>query len=199
MTNRELREEELREEEEFLKYHNSKKEFWTDKGYWTFICTEERLSEDFMRKNQDRLDWDAIQRYQTLSEDFIRDFQDKICIWELTDYEFSDAFIREFHDRITFHWQDSLSDEIIREFHDEINWSGISEYHTLSEEIIREFKDKVDWYYISKNKERNNLSKKFIKEFKGRINIATKEHKEMEAAWDKYVEDFSQGGSLHYN
>ena len=35
------------------------------------------LTEDFIRENQDKVNWNDISFYQKLSEDFIKEFQDR--------------------------------------------------------------------------------------------------------------------------
>ncbi len=43
-----------------------------------YISYNYKLSENFIRKFQDRLDWDLISEWQKLSEDFIREFQNDV-------------------------------------------------------------------------------------------------------------------------
>ena len=67
---------------------------------WNSISTEQ-LSEDFIRKFQDKVDWSLISACQTLSESFIREFQDKVdwnCISSCQ--VLSENFIREFEDKV---------------------------------------------------------------------------------------------------
>jgi hypothetical protein len=116
---------------------------------WWWISEYQKLSEDFIREFQDKVEWDYISGYQKLSEDFIREFKDKI----------------------NWHWISSnqkLSEDFIREFKDRVNWNLISRYQKLSEDFIREFKDKVDWVYISWCQK---LSEDFILENLSKINI----------------------------
>ncbi len=51
-------------------------------GDWVFTSKYYKLSEDFIREFQDKVDWESILIYQRLSEDFIREFQDKVY-WSL--------------------------------------------------------------------------------------------------------------------
>jgi hypothetical protein len=61
---------------------------------WTNICSQyHRLTEPFMRKFHEYLDWPLVSKAQKLSEKFIEDFQDKV-IWQHI-----------------FEWQSSLSPE----------------------------------------------------------------------------------------
>jgi hypothetical protein len=43
-----------------------------------FCNIPKQLSEDFIRKFPDKVDWDYISKHQQLSEDFIREFKDKV-------------------------------------------------------------------------------------------------------------------------
>ena len=45
---------------------------------WEVISNSQKLSEDFIREFQDKVDWGAISIYPNLSEDFIREFQNKV-------------------------------------------------------------------------------------------------------------------------
>ena len=109
------------------------------------IIYNEDLSEDFIRKNPDNVNWYCISVSQKLSESLIRDFQDRVNWLKISEYQFlSEAFIREFQDRV--------------------NWLKISKYQILSESFILEFKDKVYWYNIYKyqplfRKAKENLEK----------------------------------------
>ena len=68
-----------------------------EKG-WFFISTHQKLSEDFIRDFQDKVDWLRISKYQKLSEEFIREFQDKVgWPWISIHQKLSEEFIREFN------------------------------------------------------------------------------------------------------
>src|SRR3972149_3563536 len=58
-------------------------EKFQDKVKWYGISLYQKLSEQFIEKFQDKADWYWISKYQKLSEQFIEKFQDKISI----DYE----------------------------------------------------------------------------------------------------------------
>ena len=48
---------------------------------WDYISSYLKLSEDFIREYQHKVDWVLISIFQDLSEDFIRENQDKVY-WE---------------------------------------------------------------------------------------------------------------------
>jgi hypothetical protein len=111
---------------------------------WYCISKEQKLSEDFIKKNQDKVEWDYISENQKLSEDFIKKNQDKV------DWDYISICQK-------------LSENFIREFQNKVNWDFISEYQKLSENFIIEFQNKVNWYNISCYQK---LSSEFIEEFK---------------------------------
>lgn len=116
---------------------------------WYDISIHQKLSEDFIREFQDKVDWESISENQKLSEPFIREFQDEVDWDWISKYQ-------------------NLSESFIREFQDNVDWWYISVYQNLSESFIREFQDKVYWNCISKYQK---LSNEFIEEFKHRLNL----------------------------
>ncbi len=48
------------------------------KSIGIYISIYQKLSENFIREFQDKVDWNYISNYQKLSENFIREFQDKV-------------------------------------------------------------------------------------------------------------------------
>jgi hypothetical protein len=58
---------------------------------------KQKLSEDFIREIQDKVDWECISRQQKLSEEFIREFQNKVDWYYIRKYQkLSEDFIIEF-------------------------------------------------------------------------------------------------------
>jgi len=137
---------------------------------WSNISKVGSLSDDFIRKFQDKVDWTSISENQKLSESFIREFQNKVFWYSISEYQqLSEEFIKEFKDKVNWHYissQQKLSESFIREFKDKVNWSGISSYQKLSESFIREFKDKLDWSRISSYQK---ISEEFIREFQDKL------------------------------
>ena len=68
---------------------------------WEYISKYHKLSENFIREFQDKVDWYYISKYQKLSENFIREFKDKVN-WEFISEYFllSESFVREFKNKI---------------------------------------------------------------------------------------------------
>jgi len=137
-----------------------------NKSAWDSCSRQQILSEGFIRKFQDFVNWSFISEYQKLSEDFIREFKDRVD-WYFISFsqKLSESFIHEFQNKVD--WDlisayQKLSEDFISDFRDKVCWEYISKYQKLSEDFIREFKDKVNWYYISNFQK---LSEAFIQEF----------------------------------
>ena len=45
---------------------------------WEYVSKNQKLSEEFIRENQDKVSWFEISAHQNLTEDFIRENQDKV-------------------------------------------------------------------------------------------------------------------------
>ena len=55
-----------------------------------------KLSENFIRKFQDKVEWHFISEYQNLSESFIREFKDKVYWIKISVHQkLSESFIRD--------------------------------------------------------------------------------------------------------
>lgn len=143
----------------FKEIYEEQKKIWEgmygkyfDKMFWEIICCSNyQLTEDFIRKYHDKVDWRCISIYQNLSENLIREFCDKV-------------------DWIYISINQKLSEEFIEEFQHKVDWYSISEYQKLSEEFIKKFQNRVNWYFISKHQE---LSESFISEFQHKLNMNT--------------------------
>ena len=95
---------------------------------WGDISRCENLSEAFIEKFKDELQWGTLFIYQRLSEKLLR----------------KNLFrLREYNWEAIGSWQ-NLSEDFIREFKDKLNWGSISYNQELSEEFIEEFKDKFE-------------------------------------------------------
>ena len=99
------------------------------------------LSEPFIEKYKDKVDWTYISMYQKLSESFIEKYKDKVDWTYISIYQ-------------------KLSEEFIEKYQNKVYWAYISMFQKLSEEFIEKFQDKVSGYRIS---EYQKLSDEFIK------------------------------------
>ena len=128
------------------------------------------LSEDFIRRFSDNLDWRKICAHQVLSEQFIREQKDRVHWAEVSaNQRLSEDSIREFKDEVEWNGicvNQHLSEPFLREFASQIprtSWRPVSKYQKLSEEFIRDFKDNVYWEDIFKYQ---HLSEEFLQECK---------------------------------
>lgn len=102
---------------------------------------------------------------QNVSEEFIRKHLDYLDFRNIINYgHVSEQFLRENIDNIKFNWQDvclhqKLSEDFIREFKDKVDWNVISFYQKMSNKFILEFKDYLDWKSMRHNE---NLQKSTI-------------------------------------
>ena len=93
---------------------------WDDLEFYK----KNKLSKDFIREFQNKVNWCYISYYQILSEDLIREFKDKV------DWIFISIYQK-------------LSEDFIREFKDKVSWRNISKYQKLSEDFKKEFKKEL--------------------------------------------------------
>ena len=98
------------------------------------------LSEPFIEKYQDKINWFSVSKYQVLSEPFIEKYKDKVNWYSISLFQ-------------------KLSETFIEKYQDKLSWHRISKYQKLSEPFIEKFKDKVEWNYVSTYQK---LSESFI-------------------------------------
>jgi len=121
------------------------------------------LSEEFMERFQNELNWENISHYQVLSGNFIEKFQNRVNWCYISCHQtLSENFIEKFQDKVNWDYisyHQKLSENFIEKFQDKVNWNNISHYQVLSGDFIEKFQNKISWYNISF---RQNLSEKFI-------------------------------------
>ncbi len=140
------------------------------------ITFDETLSDEFLDKFKEKLtinDWGLISDKIKLSEDFIREFQDKLD-WICVSYyqELSEEFIREFKNKVYWNnisYNQKLSEEFIKEFKDDVNWNIIYLNQELSFEFMEKFKQLLKYdlsnpiYLGVINDAKNKNLKSFLK------------------------------------
>ena len=99
------------------------------------------VSEPFIEKYQDKLDWDSISKYQKLSEEFIKKHQDDVN-WDYISIhqKLSEDFIEEFKDKLIFELIfkfQNLSDKFIEENYYRVTPNMVYSYHKLLDEFIK--------------------------------------------------------------
>lgn len=142
---------------------------------WKEISKHQKLSEEFIERNKDKIHWESISSSQKLSEEFIEKYKDKVY-WAYisSNQRLSEEFIERHKDRVCWQYISSsqkLSEEFIEKYKDRLQWSEISFYQTLSEEFIERHKDKVRWGAILASQK---LSEDFIERNKDLYGSKTK-------------------------
>ena len=123
------------------------------------------LSEGFIEKHADKVDWYWISEYQKLSEEIIERHADEVDWDWISEYQ-------------------KLSEKFIERYADEIDWKYISMYQKLSEEFIEKHADEVDWYWISACQK---LSEEFIERYADVLNMPR-----INDSWNYKSEDFKK-------
>ena len=110
--------------------------------FWNYISGYQKLSEAFIEKYADKVDWYCISAYQQLSEDFINKYSDMVDWENISIYQ-------------------KLSETFIEKYADKVNWICISIYQKLSENFIRKYKNELNLHDIARHQV---ISLKFARE-----------------------------------
>lgn len=105
---------------------------YSDKIDWTILCTNNELSLSIFREFPNKIDWKAMSKID-LNPDFIEEFSEKLDWRRVSKYSI-------------------LEEEFIRRFEFKVDWNRISEYQRLSKGFILEFSDKIDFYALLRSK-----------------------------------------------
>uniref|UniRef100_A0A8D9E3B1 Uncharacterized protein n=1 Tax=Cacopsylla melanoneura TaxID=428564 RepID=A0A8D9E3B1_9HEMI len=116
---------------------------------WSNISKHFLLTEGFMYRYGEYLDWKLIFEHQILSQEFLRNNTSKL-------YKYKEVVSR----------YQLLSEAMMREFDYLLDWNILSVYQKMSEPFIEQFQDKVNWEYIF---EHQQLSEEFKNKFKNKI------------------------------
>lgn len=143
--------------EEFINKHLNKFiNDYLDKHYvWTVIPQTQRVSEQFIEKWKDKINWEEVCRYQKLSSKFL-DEHTKYLIWEIVEYnqDLEEWFIEEHIDKLNFDkllTRQNLSQKFMEKYSNRINWL----------ESLHFYWDSSTNYTYTKGKN-TNLTKKFV-------------------------------------
>ena len=128
-----------------------------------------KLSEGYIEKHSEEIDWYWVSEYQKLSERIIEKYKDKV----------------------DWCWVSScqkLSEEFIEKYSDKVDWNYISRCQILSEGFIEKHKDKIENVEIQLKTHHNHLTieekkdqlikyaKKYELKFDGEYLYAFREH-----------------------
>ncbi len=130
------------------------------------------LSDTFIEKYKDKVDWYWVSQNQKLSEEFIEKHKDDVYWTNISDAQkLSETFINKHKSNVDWNkilTYQKLSESFIEKHKDNVDWDYISVYHKLSEEFIEKHKDNVNWFFISLYQK---LSEVFIEKYNYRFNF----------------------------
>lgn len=131
-------------------------EFCEDKEMWAFMSYYQHMSEKFIKKHREEVNWSYISIKGPFSREFIIENIDKLQLNNyLSNYELDEDFIREIEPflnkeawyNIFKFWNHSI--DFIREFLPKVNWLALSEDREFSEKELEEFKHDIAWLRIA--------------------------------------------------
>ena len=133
-----------------------------DEDGWYFL-SKFKLSEEFIEKYQDKVNWNNISQFQSLSEEFMEKRFDKLNSKLISEYQvLSESFIERHKNDLD--WNNVSINQILSEPFIEkndylVNFYYISKFQVLSESFIERYSFKLDWFYVAKYQK---LSEQFI-------------------------------------
>ena len=113
-----------------------------DRFDFNVISSQCYLSEEFMERFANKLNWEFISRWQRLSNGFIRKFKYELDWRQMVSTQ-------------------ALSEDLMEEHAQLIDWGNVARYQKLSEEFISKFKDRLFWGDVVNYQK---LSEKFIED-----------------------------------
>ena len=110
---------------------------FVDEDYWEDICKYQILSEDFIEKNKNFIDWNLISKFQTLSESFIEKYKHSLK-WDyiVQMQTLSEPFIEKM-----YNFEKSSENTEGETF---IYWELISYFQDLSLPFIKQYENLLD-------------------------------------------------------
>ena len=146
-----------------------------NEGIWMVISKNQRLSEEFMRNNINKIDLWMVARHQVLSEEFIKEFMFKSSKKQNNEVfkfqELSDEFIIENIRYLNF--DDGLvklnriPKELIKKFKSVLDLNYLLKNSIIEESVLEKYSDDFDWNNILRFQP---LSEEFIEKHKEKVN-----------------------------
>lgn len=144
-----------------------------DQFDWNFLSScQSGFSEEFLNEYKEKLNINTITFRFQLSKDFIRK-NNEILNWRTISYtqSLSEEFIDEFEDRIDWEYlsmNSYLTKDMIRKYKDKLNWSHICAKQNLGTEFMEEMEEYLDWEAVSMFQE---MPYEFIKKYEDKLNM----------------------------
>lgn len=141
-----------------------------DKLHMEYICNHYQLTENFIRKNKDRLYWDKLSFSQNFSISFIEEMEQYICWKELSMHCFlTEEIIEKYKDRLDWDMlccRQRMSEDFMEKMSEYLNWAYLSRYQILSFEFIKKYIDKLDLDLVLKFQVLYESEKEYIENYK---------------------------------
>ena len=135
---------------------------------WKQLIQKTVISEELFECYYDKILQRTFYDSQELTEDFIRKYEDILDFFEISwTQKLSEEFMEEFEDRLTWNAfsHQKLSENFIRKHKNKVYWNIISEKQNLSKEFIVEFSDRIYLEKLALNKNISDEVKEFCRIF----------------------------------
>lgn len=173
-----------------MRKYISLKQFKKDPDKFTkadvvWICSKQNLSESFMRKMKDKLDWNCICMYQDLSIEFMDEMYEYLDWWVVSSFqELSEQFMDKFKDKLDWKeatYRQDYSEQFAWDHIDYIDINSLLQYNTevfhpteLSEEFYRaaifNYKKNGNQKLLSPSFNSKRFGKDFVREVRQMFN-----------------------------
>lgn len=153
------------------------------------------LTEEFIRKNADRLNWSTICKVSPVKaiQNLVNDYSDEINWNIISTRILPESFIREHESKLS--WMLLMRNSIVDiehskqffvDFGNKINWEFIVRGKFLTEEFIEKHQENLDWLKIV---EYQRLSEKFIRKHLDKLDF--KALAKYQILSQKFITEFS--------
>lgn len=135
--------------ENFIENHMGKLIDACGAAFWKILPERQVLSENFIAKYADKIDWHVVSFYQVLSEDFIDRNYDKVDWNSISSgQDLSEKFIEKHIDRVNMTgicFKQKLSESFMEKHAGILDWYGVSCFQDVSKKFIIKHADKIDF------------------------------------------------------
>lgn len=141
----------------------------------TYVSKWQNLTEDFIEKHAEDLNWDEISRHQVLSEDFMKKWEKKInWNWVHQTQELSKQFVMEIYNEFMLNAQHlvgynmKFTQSFIERYYDRFkwNWVLISRYVELNSDFVLQHRCEVCWEDIARFQHFSEIwAEKYLKDY----------------------------------
>ena len=162
--------------EDFIRKHAKEFDniFYHGDVCWETITKHQKLSEQFMRDFNHKLDWRYLPVYQEMSEAFIKAYADKFWWGDFPYEKLSEDFISEMADKVS--WAEvskrkkNMSREFIEKWAHRLDWFNLCYFNKVDSDLLSKYAYKLtfNWNVLC---DRQNLSETFIREWKDKLDF----------------------------